>query len=1421
MANMLLPPLYSKRYAVRLPEQLMNPRLFPLQALCLPRSSILHYLAESEAEYGPASDDALLKNVTRLVFVGHVTKLSSFKGGPRSAYVQPAPLINEYRRRYRKLRPLNKLEIADREDQNLIVMNYALLPQMYRYIRSFFSRYYTWYNIQATVYDEMNVLLKQSKRQHFIQVSLPTVMPSIADLRRAETRQTREALEPFTSNESLFLMDLWTWLGKHRDQSLLSKIAVEDLDRVNLIFRHSGAWFTVNLGVLNKWRRDVDAGVPTGIDPQTLQLRFLKTTVKLQESGTLGGADTHDKPELTPVPVEEQAGLPAEVDVTPEPTEEEVSQQLAELDEPLPDEELKELQALDHLINEPVEEETERYDEDGVLIAPDPVSESPVTIPNAVGTQTLHERTHESAILAKIDELADNGLYSAAEYRRMTKLAEAYKGLKNPYGGDQSLEEALKIQPADVILQKTAPFPDAPQILDKSMLHSTVTDIDRQYVEKVLPKDVLNCVMSVQQAGVAVTGYDIERVVDAVSDFEIHTVTLVPVVGRQSTIRFRLPRVTPEGQFLSNGVKYRLKKQRSDLPIRKVNPVRVALSSYYSKVFVEKSDRAVFNYDRWLVNQIRAKGLDGNNTVITNLRISDVADDSINVPRVYSILSAAVASFTSNDIHFFFDYKNRFKSMFGPGDGLYEKGGLVLVGKREGRPVLIDQNDIFYEVRNGDYEVLGRAEDLFELDAERAPPPMAEIKLFSKVIPAGILLSYLLGLDNLLELLKLTPRRVLNGQRLQLMPDEFAVRFLDESLVFSKDDVKASLIMAGFNLYHATIRNYSVHAFSKKDIYLNLLEAYGIGGRYLREMDLMNAMFVDPITREILEWMKEPTDFIGLIVRSCEMLATRYVPERVEVSEGLVENMERARGYERFAGAVYNQLVRSIRTYNARTATSTATISMNPHDVWVDVVQDPASELINESNPVHNIKEKEVMTYGGRGGRSRRSMVADSRLYRKPDEGFVSEATVDSGDVAIITYVPPNAKFTTVRGTVSAFDHDKDGSSSLISTAALLAPGADRDDPKRVNFINIQQTHGIAAEGYRATPLRTGYEQILAHRTDDLFASAARKNGTVVEKTDKVLKVQYDDGEVVTVELGRRFGSSMGTTLPHLVVSQFATGDKINQGDVLAYNDGFFEPLYENPKQVAWKAGVMAKTAFMEAGYTLEDSSAISKSLAKKLGTQITKVRTITVKFDQSVRNLVQPGDSVDLDTILCTIEDSITERANLFDEQSLQTLRLVGAMTPQAKAVGVVEKVEVYYHGDVEDMTESLQEIANAADRERKRHARRLNRPPVTGSVDQSLRIEGNGLELDQMAIRVYITSTVSAGIGDKAVFANQMKTVFGHVLDGIHETESGVELDAIFGYKSVQDRIVLSPMLIGTTNTLLRVIGERAAEIFFDETA
>lgn len=67
------------------------------------------------------------------------------------------------------------------------------------------------------------------------------------------------------------------------------------------------------------------------------------------------------------------------------------------------------------------------------------------------------------------------------------------------------------------------------------------------------------------------------------------------------------------------------------------------------------------------------------------------------------------------------------------------------------------------------------------------------------------------------------------------------------------------------------------------------------------------------------------------------------------------------------------------------------------------------------------------------------------------------------------------------------------------------------------------------------------------------------------------------------------------------------------------------------------------------------------------------------------------------------------------------------------------------------------------------------------------------------------------------KGVFGNQLKTIVGRVMSGKNETESGVPIDAQFSYVSIANRIVLSPEIIGTTNTLLKVISKRVAGVYF----
>src|SRR5690606_33569815 len=149
--------------------------------------------------------------------------------------------------------------------------------------------------------------------------------------------------------------------------------------------------------------------------------------------------------------------------------------------------------------------------------------------------------------------------------------------------------------------------------------------------------------------GVAIKDYKMEVVRDAMNHYEIHAVTIKPIRGRQTTVRFRIPVVDADGRFTSNGTQYSMKTQRADLPIRKVNSTRVALTSSYNKTLVDHSARKVDNYERWLLATRKNLALDNNDQTITQMRFGECFPAEEKLPRLYTLLSKQITEFPSGD----------------------------------------------------------------------------------------------------------------------------------------------------------------------------------------------------------------------------------------------------------------------------------------------------------------------------------------------------------------------------------------------------------------------------------------------------------------------------------------------------------------------------------------------------------------------------------------------------------------------------------------------------------------------------------------------------------------------------------------------------------------------------------------------------
>lgn len=355
----------------------------------------------------------------------------------------------------------------------------------------------------------------------------------------------------------------------------------------------------------------------------------------------------------------------------------------------------------------------------------------------------------------------------------------------------------------------------------------------------------------------------------------------------------------------------------------------------------------------------------------------------------------------------------------------------------------------------------------------------------------------------------------------------------------------------------------------------------------------------------------------------------------------------------------------------------------------------------------------------------------------------------------------------------------------------------------------------VGCANYTQSIVRTGYEYMIPYRVGKLFAYMAKDDGVVVSSDPNGIIVEYPNGKRVGVQCGRIYGSAAGLTLPHDVKAVLKTGDTFKKGDPIAYNTNFFERDILDPSKIIWKSAMLVNTVLLESPDTLEDSSSISHRLSQKLSVKNSKIKDVIVNFDDAVYRVLNEGDRVEIDSALCLIEGAVSSNNGMLDADAVDTLRDLGSDVPTSRMVGTVDRVEIYYRGEIDDMSDTLATYVKQSDKRIKKRAMAIGGGNTSGQAPDDFRIDNEPLLTDTACIRFYMTGDVATGIGDKGVFANQLKTVFGNVFEDI-TTEDGVVLDAVFGQKSESDRIVSNAAIVGSTNTLAILCGQETVKAY-----
>lgn len=1065
--------LFFKEFVVRRKNDLTNPTMHSLSDIELPRDSVLFYYPKHTNDLGPSNTEPLVANYPDVINIGFDSRYEILTGKARPAPLDERKQIQRYRNGHYKYRYARNLAQPMKRAKELVVINNALGQLKWNYVPTRFLAFDKSYNQLGSIFRVMNDHTSGNTRQFFMRIELPNQIPNFTKFVEyfkhyekcfetdAQTGEVKflgindQAIRDLKRTGAYWLLDWFAWLtGKHQC-SLFNELSADALERLNLVFTKNGKCVIMKPGLLKTWLDELNKvtevnGVTT-VDYQTSQRQnavkriltiFMRMVAQSElevdsEDHTLDeGIDQVQKAKDSETEIQGEDEEIALVDSTDDDSSfsdllsgRKVDLQRSEGS----DDEERDGRSATGDIPQHEDDEIVQWTDD-IDDTEFQVSESEVTLDH----QRMVDENPSTGIKRAIQRLSKDGQLTKAQQEFFLRQSESYKDLTMPNG--VTLEEFVKLDEKALRNLESKVAPEMLGVEDDSYLNSTVDHLRKGYVDRFLEQDIVRSILAVQQAGICLTNFEREEVHNVDGSYVIYKVGLHPVGGKQVTRNFRVAKINKDGTFTVDGKKRTKALQRMDLPIRKMDDYRVGLSSYYGrKLIVSRSKAVADDYGVWLAKEIRRNAKRGD----FELHVGGRFTNEYKLPRTFTMLSRRFAGIDLPDMKLIFDVKEILKR--DPELKAKLTPESTVVGFKGKQPLYLDNHGIV----STDKEVLGSIESILKVRTGKGPIEYAQANINGYRFPMGVVLSYYFGFDELLKVLKVEPRSVPGGTRAKLTEDEFAISCADETLVFNRRNPIEALVFGGMTKLN------NLHSFNRYDmndpgIWVTAIDNAKVKPTHFREMTNLFDMFVDPITLDELKRLGHATSFDYLLIEAVEMLLTEQSRHEVEIEE------QRFIGYESFPGAVYHQLTQSARNYRAKGNDPRNTVDLNPEAVMMEAcLLDTAVDMVQEVNPIHEVKESETVTFGGNNGRNDVSMVRRTRGQLPTYKGIISEAGKDSSKVGYVTYTTSNPKITDYRGNV---DPNRDvGAAGLGSVTMNLMPGANKDDPKRlIRFSGVQ-----------------------------------------------------------------------------------------------------------------------------------------------------------------------------------------------------------------------------------------------------------------------------------------------------------------------------------------------------------------------------
>ena len=937
-------------------------------------------------------------------------------------------------------------------------------------------------------------------------------------------------------------------------------------------------------------------------------------------------------------------------------------------------------------------------------------------------------------------------------------------------------------------------------------------------------EDIMKMIDKLSQVQYPIAVRNIKVVDNSTSEdyVDLYTLELEDFRGKRFTVKFDVPKFLPDGKYLLlRGNKKTIQNQLQNMPIIKTDNDTCQIISNYNKIFIRRFGTVLGKSNPVASRLIKALQKYNGNKIKITLGDCRKICTRYELPIDYIDIGAYVAKIETDTEILYLD-QDEIKNTY---DVDYTQGIPYGYDKRS-------KTILYYSGQGGTpstFSVVLKSylcedstfRELYEASVPTIRSTYSKCSILSTEIPLVIVCAYSEGLENTLR--KANIKYELKDKIDKTIKEKEAfdyIKFNDGYVVY-ENTYASCLLMNG--LKESDTESYSLKDINSKMMYTDFLDNYG-GKIKADGLENFYDCMIDPITEEVLEHLKLPTDYISVLLHGNALLADNKFIKHTDISTKRLRRKEliAVKVYKTLFNDAYVSYANQLR--HSRTVTQFSLKQSAVIDKFLADSTASDNSIINGINDVETANE--VTAKGESGMNSDRAYSLDKRTYDSSMLNVLAMSTGFAGNVGITRQATIDMNIEGKRGYVKSINNNTEKmntTKSLSITEALNPFGVTSDYPFRtaMNFIQTAK-HAMRTEVADPLLVTNGSDEAMPYLVSDAFAFKAKFDGVIREYSpDNYIIIEYNNGhkEYVNLQKTTEKNSDGGFYVPMQLsaVKGLKEGKKIKANDIIAYDETSFSNSLGESDNIAYNVGTLAKVAVINTDENFEDSAIITEDLCEQVATKVIVKEDRMLPKDTNIFNLVKVGTHLSEGDTLMVFQTPYEEEdmnillRNLVDDPD--EISELGRIPIKSHVTGTVTDIKMYRTVELDELSDSLKKAFNDYEKPIKAIKNKLDKEkisssmlPATYALPATGKLKhGEGCVLIEIYLEVYDI----ASIGDKIVFDRANKGIVKRIIPSedapYTDFRPNEEISAFAGIASFNARMITSPLKIGSVNKLM----------------